>query len=104
MNKPSLGNDIPSRYKVTLSDLDRRMQAIEHRFNINRHPTTFESANTDTIEYNGHLVRRDLSSGLYKVLDISGKQVIDGDFNQLMRAQSTIDSRVNAQKLMEDRA
>jgi hypothetical protein len=101
VGKPSIGNPIPSRYKVSLSDVERRLRDIEKRFNILSHPTMFEKADTEIVEYNGHLIKRDLSSGLYKVLDVTEKQVIPGDFNQLQRAKDAIDLRVGGQELME---
>ena len=101
--KPNIGERIPSRYKVHLSDVDKRVAEIEKRLNIVPNiPKSFENADTDTIEYRGYLIRRDLSSGLYTVHEVNGgKQVIPGNFNKLQMTKDATDLRVSAQKLSE---
>ena len=104
LGKPSIGNPIPDKYKVTVEDLDRRVSHLEKINNVVPNlPTHFEKSNTDIIEYNGYLVKRDLTLGLYTILDVDGKQAIEGTFNQLQRAKDTIDLRVSAKQLVADR-
>ena len=101
--KPNIGEHIPSRYKVHLSDVDKRVAEIEKRLNIVPNiPKSFENADTDTIEYRGYLIRRDLSSGLYTVHEVNGgKQAIPGDFNKLQMSKEAIDLRISGQELMK---
>jgi hypothetical protein len=107
LGKPSIGNPIPDRYKGTVEDLDRRVSNLEKLNNVVPNiPTHFEKSNTDVIEHNGYLIKRDLSLGLYSILDAQGKAVSrlsEGTFNQLQKARDAVDLYVSGQRLVENR-
>src|SRR5258708_4915377 len=87
-----------------IGDHEERLIHIEKLLGIVPHkPTSFETESTDTVEYNGYLIKRDLTSALYTVHDPEGLQVISGTFNQLTKARQAVDTRVDTQKIMEDR-
>ena len=87
-----------------ISDHEERLIHIEKLLGIVPHkPTSFETESIDTVEYNGYLIKRDLSSALYTVHDVDGLQVIPSTFNQLLKARQAVDNRVSAQKITEDR-
>ena len=87
-----------------IGDHEERLIHIEKLLGIVPHkPTSFETESIDTVEYNGYLIKRDLSSALYTVHDVDGLQVIPSTFNQLLKARQAVDNRVSAQKIMEDR-
>ncbi len=89
---------------LNLGDLAERVTHLEKLLNVvPNKPTSFESENVDTVEYNGFLIKRDLSTALYTVHDLDGLQVLPGTFNQLTKARQAVDNRVSAQKITEDR-
>lgn len=105
--KPQIGNPIPDKYKVTVEELDQRLGIVEKQLNIIPSiPKHFENENTAYIEHNGCLIYRNLSSRMYKALDINAFEIprlSDSEFNQLDRCKSAIDSYISAKQLMEDK-
>jgi hypothetical protein len=106
IGKPTLGAAIPKMYKTDdyksmILDLYKRVVSLEK---IAKVVPTYDSPEREVIEYEGFNIKRDLSSGLYEILDEHGYHIPDlsqGKFNNLTRAQAHIDLYISRTRFNE---